>query len=46
VLPVVVVRAVVEHDHEDRDAVIRRDPERTEVVHQVAVGLEVDDEPA
>src|SRR3954463_1369469 len=44
VLPVVVVRPVVEHDGEHGDAVVRGDPQRAEVEHQVAVRLEVDDE--
>src|SRR3989441_9433827 len=42
-LPVVVVRAVVVHDDQERDAVFRRDPHRARVEHQVAVGLYVDD---
>src|SRR5487761_951821 len=43
-LPVVVVGPVVAHHREHRGAVVRRDPERAEVEHEIAGGLEVDDE--
>src|SRR5881396_267977 len=45
-LPVVVVGAVVEHHREQGDSVVRGDPERAEVEHQVPVRLQVDDEAA
>ena len=41
-LEVVVVRAVVVHDHQQRDAAVRGGPERARVVHKIAVGLHVD----
>src|SRR5882757_1598788 len=44
VLPVVVVGAVVVHDDQQRDAVLRRNPHRARVEHEIAVGLYVDDE--
>src|SRR5579884_3265466 len=45
-VPVVVIGAVVVHDDEQRDLVFRGDPQRAGVVHQVAVGLQIDDQPA
>ncbi len=44
VRPVVVVGAVVVHHDQHRDLVLRRDPQRAGVEHQVAVGLDVDHE--
>ena len=43
-VPVVVIGAIVEHDNEHWDFVLRRDPERAGVEHQIAVRLKVDDE--
>src|SRR2546430_14318069 len=43
-LPVVVVGAVVVHDDQQRDAVVRGGPERARVVQEITVGLNVDDE--
>ena len=45
-VPVVVVSAIVEHHDKHRDLVFRRDPERAGVEHEIAVGLQIDDEPA
>jgi hypothetical protein len=45
-VPVVVIGTVVVHDDQQRDLVFRRHPQRAGVVHQVAVGLEIDDQPA
>ena len=44
VLPVVVVGAVVVHHDQHRDLVLGRHPQRAGIEHQVAVGLDVDDE--
>ena len=44
VLEVVVVGAVVVHHDQQRDPAVRRGPERSGVVHEVAVGLDVDDD--
>jgi hypothetical protein len=46
VVPVVVIGAVVEHHGKHRDFVLGRDPEGAGVEHQIAVGLQIDDEPA
>src|SRR5256714_295791 len=44
VLPVVVVRAVVVHDQEHRELLVRDRPERSGVEQEIPVGLDVDDE--
>ena len=41
-----VIRAVVVHHAQQRDAVVRRRPERARRVHQIAVGLDAHREPA
>jgi len=45
-IPVVVVSPVVEHDDQHGNFIFRRDPERGGVEHQIAIRLQVDDEPA
>ncbi len=46
VFPIVVVGPVVEHDHQERDLVLGGEPERAQVEHQIAVGLQVDHQAA
>lgn len=43
-IPVIIVRAIVEHHDEHRDLILGCDPERAGVEHEIAVGLQIDDE--
>src|SRR5207244_5130534 len=42
--PVVVIGAIVVHHDQQRNPVLCRHPQRTRVEHEVAVGLQVDDQ--
>jgi hypothetical protein len=46
VLPIIVIGAIVVHHAEQRHLVLRREPKRARIEHQIAVGLAIDHEPA
>ena len=45
-VPVIIVGAIVEHHDEHRDLVLGRNPERSGIEHEIAVRLQIDDQPS